>query len=140
MSVLRRPAWAWGFVILWAGAIWIGSSLNIGEYSPLTKFGPDKVGHFVEFGFLAFLAANALLTLPGIAAAERGRRNAWLLAVLIATLWGIVDEIHQIWVPTRNSDPFDALADLLGAMVGAWLLLYWIERDRNIPEAVDGKP
>jgi len=140
MSILRRPVPAWGFVILWAGAIWFGSSLSIGSQSPILKFGPDKVGHFIEFGILAYLAANALLTLPRILAAERSRRTAWLLAVLIAALWGIIDEIHQLWVPARTSDPLDAVADILGGMVGAWLLLNRTGHGWRIPEAVDGKP
>ncbi len=140
MSVLRRPVPAWGFVLLWAGGIWFGSSLSIGTQSPLTRFGPDKVGHFVEFGILAFLAANALLTLPRFSGAERGRRNAWLLAIFMVAFWGILDEIHQLWVPARTSDPFDAMADILGGMVGAWVLLYLRRPGRRIPEAVDRKP
>ncbi len=140
MSVLQRPALAWGGVILWAGAIWFGSSLNIGSQSPLMKFGPDKLGHFVEFSILAMLAANALMTRPRLSATEAGRRNAWRLAVIITALWGVLDEIHQLWVPARTSDPFDAVADILGGMVGAWLLLYWIRPGDTISIEVDEEP
>ena len=140
MSMFQRPVPAWGSVILWAGAIWFVSSIDIGEYSPLTKYGPDKVGHFVEFGILALLAANALLTQPRFSATNAGRRNAWRSAVIIAAFWGVLDEIHQIWVPTRNSDPFDVVADILGAMVGAWLLLTWIRPGDTISIEVDEEP
>ncbi|MFC1595364.1 VanZ family protein [Gemmatimonadota bacterium] len=139
MSAFQRPALAWGSVILWAGAIWVGSSLSIGSESPLVRFGPDKLGHFVEFGILALLAANALLTRPQFSATKTGRRNTWRFAVVIAALWGILDEIHQLWVPARSSDPFDAVADILGGMVGAWLLLHWIWPGNEPPEAVDGE-
>jgi len=140
MNALQRPVLAWGGVILWAGAIWFGSSLNIGSQSPLMKLGPDKVGHFVEFGILALLSANALLTQPRFSATNAGRRNAWRSAVIITALWGIMDEIHQIWVPARTSDPFDAVADILGGMVGAWLLLTWIRPGNTISIEVDEKP
>jgi len=140
MSVLQRPVLAWGCVILWASAIWFGSSLNIGSLSPLMKFGPDKLGHFVEFGFLAMLTANALLTRPQLSATKRGRKIVWRFAVIITALWGAMDEIHQLWVPARTSDPFDAVADILGGMVGAWLLLYWIRPGNELPDNLDGEP
>jgi VanZ family protein len=106
----------------------------------LTKLGPDKLLHALEFGILAFLAANALLTLPRFAGGETDRWKLWLLAVLLTALWGTLDEVHQLWVPMRSSDILDALADILGGMVGAWLLLYRVGPGRRITEAVDGKP
>ena len=140
MNALQRPVVAWGGVILWASAIWFGSSLNIGSQSPLMKFGPDKLGHFVEFSILAILAANALLTRPGFSATAAGRRGAWRFAVIITAFWGVTDEIHQIFVPARTSDPFDAVADILGGMVGAWLLLNWIRPADPISIEVDEEP
>jgi VanZ family protein len=134
MNVLRRPVPAWGSVILWAGAIWFGSSLNIGPESPLLKFGSDKLVHMIEFGILAALAANALLTRPRLSATTKGRKSVWWLAVAITAFWGVIDEIHQIWVPSRSSDPIDTVADILGGMVGAWLLLYLVRPDGRVTE------
>jgi len=45
----------------------------------------------------------------------RARETAWIVA--LAGLYGISDEIHQHFVPTRNS----SLLDLLSDVVGAWL-------------------
>lgn len=140
MSLLQRPAAAWGGVIVWAGAIWFGSSLQIGSDSPLTRFGPDKAGHFIEFGILAMLAANALLTRPPRSATTKRRKViVWSQAVAIIALWGVIDEIHQLGVPGRTSDPFDVVADILGGMVGAWLLLRMVGPDRDSPQTADGR-
>jgi VanZ family protein len=115
---------------LWAGAIWFGSNLSIGEESPINFIGLDKLGHAIEFGILGLVAANALLTLTGRNQSNRSsssqRESVWNGAVLIAALWGWLDEIHQFWVPGRNTDPSDLLADVIGAAIGAWVLLRWM--------------
>jgi VanZ family protein len=79
----------------------------------------DKGVHFVEYGTLAVLLSHAI----------RGTWRDWrpmstfALAVVLTTLWGITDEIHQAYVPGRNSDVQDVLADALGSLLGAGLYL-----------------
>ena len=72
----------------------------------------DKVLHLVEYGILGFLLYRAL------------REESWtgkpiLLAFVIGMAYGITDEFHQYFVPTRESDPFDLLADSAGSGIGA---------------------
>lgn len=100
---------------------------------PFRFFGIDKMGHAAEFGILGLLAANALLSAPGLCNMVPGRESVWQGAVLMAGLWGLIDEIHQFWIPGRNTDPTDLLADVVGAAVGAWILLRWIRprEERN---------
>jgi VanZ family protein len=44
----------------------------------------------------------------------------WLLGALVAN--AIVSELVQHYLlPQRDGDPFDALADLVGVALGAWL-------------------
>jgi VanZ family protein len=106
-------------LVIYAGAIWYGSTLSLGEESPFRLFGLDKLAHAGEYGILGFLATNALLSLRrGI---EEG--DAWQGGFLLAGLWGWIDELHQYWVPGRTTDPVDLLADILGAAAGAWLCL-----------------
>jgi len=46
-----------------------------------------------------------------------------LLSIVLSSGYGISDEIHQYFVPSRNSDILDALADICGSIAG--VLAYW---------------
>jgi VanZ family protein len=43
-----------------------------------------------------------------------------LVAVALATAYGITDEVHQAFVPGRSPDPRDVVADAVGATAGAF--------------------
>ena len=40
-------------------------------------------------------------------------------STVLATLYGVSDEIHQMFVPPRTPDWLDVCADAFGAMTGA---------------------
>ena len=64
----------------------------------------------------------------------RIKNNIQLLMVLSAvsaSLYGISDEIHQSFVPFRQAEVADVIADTIGAFSGVWLyrlLLVFRER------------
>lgn len=66
----------------------------------------DKVVHMAVF---ATLALGMRTLMPGL--------PVWLLFTLGAVI-GATDEIHQIWVPTRQPGWDDEMADLVGMGVG----------------------
>ncbi|MFT3921535.1 MAG: VanZ family protein [Myxococcales bacterium] len=124
-------ALAWLPAILYTGFIWWLSSQPIKldgiEHFPFQ----DKGVHFVEYGTLCLTICFAVFrTWPG-----RGVRAA-LAAVLITVGLGLLDELHQAFVPSRSSDGLDLLADLLGAMVFA-LAYYGVRRWRGRAHAHD---
>jgi VanZ family protein len=82
-----------------------------------SPFGVDKVMHFVEYGVLGFLLARL------IANVQSTLSKGFLLGlvVILATLYGISDEVHQAFVPGRNASPWDVAADGLGGLMGAFL-------------------
>jgi VanZ family protein len=43
-----------------------------------------------------------------------------LLAAVLCALYGVTDEIHQHFVPTRNMDALDMAANALGSAFGAF--------------------
>lgn len=81
----------------------------------------DKGVHFIEYGVLAVLIAYALTT-QRTASGEPLTRGAIaklaLWAVALTTIFGYLDELHQAFVPGRNSDVVDLLADFLGSIAG----------------------
>jgi len=98
----------WGAVAVWAAAIFGVSSIQ-GSNLP---GGYSAQAHFTEYLILAVLLYVALR--PG-----RSRTSAALLALLIASLYGMSDEFHQSFTPGRVPDPMDWLTDTLGAGAGA---------------------
>jgi VanZ family protein len=42
-----------------------------------------------------------------------------VLAIVTASAYGITDEVHQFFVPFRESSWLDWLADTIGAAIGA---------------------
>ena len=79
-------------------------------------FNYDKVIHA---GVYAVLGGLCLLALRR----TWSRGVGWLIATatLLALVYGSTDELHQLFVPGRSADPYDALADGIGGFVGASL-------------------
>lgn len=114
LSGRARTTLAWVPAALYMALIWLISSLALTDVSVSRFPFGDKGVHFVEYGVLGFLVAHAALrTWP--------RHLPWrtaALAVFLTVVWGFVDEIHQAFVPGRESEALDVLADGAGAVLG----------------------
>ncbi len=118
---------------LYAAGIFFASSLP--KPPPLPSVaGADKVLHFAAYAGLAVLCARAFRRRwPGLS--PWGLGNLSLLAV---ALYGLTDEFHQAFVPGRTADPWDWLADILGAAAGTLAyLLAARRRSRPGPPRLD---
>jgi VanZ family protein len=112
-----RPNW-W-----WAVALYMALIFYLSSIPPIEPFpgasGLDKPEHYIAYGILAFVAALAVW----------GSSKSWSLlkvaiaAVAIASAYGITDEFHQSFVPSRHCDLIDWVADTLGAISGALIAL-----------------
>lgn len=103
------PPRLWRIATLaWAGVIFWGSSLP-GSQVP-GKFG--SLGHLLEYVVLsALLYASLRRDVPS--------RNRVFIAIALASVFGVTDEIHQIFVPQRVPDPTDWVVDTIGSTIGA---------------------
>ena len=108
-------SWRWSHVstaavlVYWA-AMLLGTHLP-GPAVPSTPYS-DKTLHFVAYAGLAFLLAWAWAT---------RRRFLWggpVFALLVAALYGGLDEITQTFIPGRFGDVLDWCYDALGAVTG----------------------
>ena len=114
----QRKFWLACF-LLWFAVLWIlSSSSNVGKYAPhIANF--DKVEHFgYFFGGSGLLCAWLFRLRP-----DRPNWKAIIsTAVIVIALTGWFDEWHQSFTPGRSgNDPYDWLADLLGATAGAFV-------------------
>lgn len=85
----------------------------------------DKVNHFLAFFVLGFFLNLALkyqnkYPLP--------KKNILLYTVIIAAFYGLLDELHQLFVPGRSAEVLDWIADFLGAITGSFLAEYLYRR------------
>lgn len=79
----------------------------------------NYTGHVVGYALLACLALRAWA-----GATWRGvTRGAALKAVLLASAYGVTDEIHQSFVVNRFPGADDWLADTVGAILGVLAVL-----------------
>jgi VanZ family protein len=91
--------------------------------------GLDKVLHAGGYGLLGILFYRAYRS-------RWPNASGWATAnasLISAALYGLTDELHQSFVPSRTADPWDWLADTLGALLGVaayggWL---WFRSRRN---------
>lgn len=114
-TTFRRTAGA--LAVTQAAAIWYLSSRT--WEAPSERF-PTGFGNLLHLGL--FGALSAFLTLaftrheppPGGSGVLLDRR-----AVLGASTWGVVDEIHQWFVPGRDCSVADIVVDLCGALAAS---------------------
>ena len=107
----------WAPPIFYMGFLFFASSVP-GDELPSWGFW-DKAEHLLAYSVLGILflfpVAEARLALV------TPRTGA--IAVLLATLYGAFDEIHQSFTPGRSPDVHDLFADFLGATVGVVVVL-----------------
>jgi VanZ family protein len=88
------------------GLIWYFSSRSGNEVGLPSPW--DKVAHFCTYAVLGFLLTRASGSAP--------------MGFGLAALYGVVDEIHQGFVPLRDASLWDWVADAFGASFGAWVV------------------
>ena len=102
--------------LAWASVIYYLSSLP-GTDTPMLFPLQDKLLHAIVFAILGFLGMGALQ------AGAHGYHGwqVWLVASLV-TLYALLDEFHQRFVPGRTADVFDVMADVIGGLLGIWVM------------------
>ena len=90
-----------------------------------------KSAHFTEYFVFC------LLLYRGIRGARSGWRWTWGLSALgIAAGYSVLDEIHQAFVASRQSSPYDSLIDSVGAFAAFTALWVWFRlRTKNLPDS-----
>lgn len=113
----RRTLWYWGPVVIWMVIIFVGSSHSnvVLSESPSRDDLMKNLGHIIEYALLGFLIFRALSSKKGDTLSSR---YVWLWSLTGAILYGLSDEVHQMFVPTRTAYLGDILMDGVGAGMG----------------------
>jgi VanZ family protein len=100
---------AWGPAAAWAAFLfYLSSRSSVGIPLP---HGLDKAAHLFAYLVLGAFLAHAAARI----------RFSPAFAVLIGWAYGVFDEIHQSFVPGRNADALDWVADAVGVVLGVVL-------------------
>lgn len=119
-SKLRNFFICWLPLIIYCLAIYIQSDYPSSEKIPSWTF-LDKILHFGAYGLLGILFFRAYETLP----LRINKTLLILMSIASATLYGISDEIHQYFVPFREADITDVVANTMGGICGVYFYHLW---------------
>jgi VanZ family protein len=114
----------WGPVGFYGALIFALSSTSTFAAPPMHV--GDKTAHAVLYAGLGFLVARALAGGFGRPVTAR----AAFAALAVCAVYGLSDEIHQLFVPRRMFDLRDLAADVAGGGLGlaAWWLWSTLRR------------
>jgi VanZ family protein len=110
----RRRAWRWAAA--WACVIFVLSSIPGNAFPDVPGRFTDKLVHIALYGVLGLLVGRALAS-----SARLGGARLVVLTGLLATAYGITDELHQLLTPRRSCDWHDVVADAIGGLLGGLL-------------------
>ncbi|HHW68078.1 VanZ family protein [Defluviitalea raffinosedens] len=110
--------------IIWMIIIFILSSMTGSDLQRTFPFFSDfNWGHFVAYFVLAITYYWALRR-------KVKHPKIFFVIIFLSVLYGITDEFHQYFTPSRVPDVNDLLADAIGASLAAILLSIW-QKKRN---------
>jgi len=112
----KNSAVSWFLVIIMAVVIFSVSSLSFpGQPSGGFEF-KSTAYHFVVFFLLAFFLLPAIV---------KGKKKKMILfAIIVAVLYGISDEFHQLFVPGRSSTFDDVLVNTAGILFASLIYIF----------------
>lgn len=84
-----------------------------------TQVAAQKIAHIAAYGLLATLLALALSVRPS--------KRDLIVAFSIAALYGVSDEVHQIF-SLRGASAVDVAIDAVGALAAVAALHWWFDR------------
>lgn len=112
---LRNGLW---FAAL-AATIVFASGSPMPDYQRAVHFqNADKIAHFFVFGLLGTLVAR----IPWV---QLRRPLGIYTAIVIVSVFGASDELHQHFTPSRSMDVWDWVTDTAGAALAVAVYAHW---------------
>ncbi len=125
----------WGPVCGYAGLIfYLSAQPHPEEHVPFVTHFSDKVLHAIEYAVFGALCYRAFSGTGH----DVWRQQAIPAAILLASLYGVSDEVHQAFVPFRDANWLDWVADTVGAVIGVTVMhrVFSLRPVGSIPEVL----
>jgi VanZ family protein len=136
---LRKVIWIWLPVLIWAGLIFCFSTdqfssgkthsmidrvletilpfLTVGQIESV-HFLIRKLGHWSEFFVFGFLVYRAAMG----SGWEKPTMGVPWKTLAVVLIWALLDEFHQVFVPSRSASIKDSLLDFAGGFSAILLM------------------
>jgi VanZ family protein len=105
------------FIIASAGIFYL-SHQPMDDYLQIDFILSDKILHLIGYFGYGLTLLSAALAFWNI----DDRRKIFLTILLFGALFALSDEIHQYFIPGRNCDFFDWVADMIGITLSLFML------------------
>ena len=110
-------------IIYWL-ILFAGTSLPA---QTVPQFGvKDKLEHFLAYLGLTFMLSITFIIQDKI---KLFKQRPFLFAFLIGSVYGIIDEVHQLIIPGRSCELLDLSADIIGCILGIILSYIFVKID-----------
>jgi VanZ family protein len=85
----------------------------------------DKLNHFLAYFVLSVLLFLTLLFQEKF---DLSLSRIAIYTFLISTVYGVLDEVHQMFIPGRSAEFLDWVADSIGGGLGVLLMMYLVRK------------
>ncbi len=115
---------SWAVTIVYAGFIFYLSSKT---WQSVPSFPlSDKVFHLI-----LYMGFGIALLFSLYATRLKDRRRFLYIVFACAMFYGLIDEIHQLFVPGRHFDLADLVADAVGSVIGIFLAAKFLKATKT---------
>lgn len=114
-----KKIYYWGPAVFWAMLIFYMSAQKAITTSDvkLIDFLVHKTAHLFEYSFLTLLFYRAV---------NKGlfKKGNWKIPLALTIIYALTDELHQLFVVTREGKLRDVAIDTFGGCIGLWVQKY----------------
>ena len=101
-----------------------------GDFYPKVEIvNADKIVHMGIYGLLALLCYVSFIHYEG---SNIFSNSPLTWTIIICSIYGASDELHQLFVPNRSCDIWDWASDTAGAILGVLLIRYVLSRKMKL--------
>ena len=123
--IMKNFLYYWLPVFLYAGLIFYFSSLSTIPSVIIKIISETLILHMIEYAILNILLFRALTNSKN----NKLRNNTIFLSIIIATIYGVTDEFHQLFVPGRTFSILDVFVDFIGSLLGLFVCLKFYKKN-----------
>jgi len=109
--------------------IFVQSSFPSYMYPKVELINADKIIHVLVYGLLSLLCYISLIHQSKYKLLEI---SPYLFTIIICSFYGFTDEFHQFFVPNRNANLYDWIADVGGVLLTIVIIRFIFSKRFNL--------